>query len=152
MDLLNIIAIICVVLLLVFGVLYFLGRKLESKQLESQNLLDSMAQTATILVIDKKKMKLKDAGLPKIAYENAPKYMRLMKLPVVKAKIGPKVMTLMAEGNVYKQLPVKSECKVVLSGIYITKIIKGGVLDEKEIKKRTKANQKAAKKEAKKAK
>lgn len=149
MDLLNIIVIICIILAVILGVLYFAGRKLQTRQMESQKLIEATSQTVSILVIDKKKMKIKDTNLPKMVYENTPKYMRFLKLPIVKAKIGPKIVTLMADGAVYKQLPLKSECKVVLSGIYITKIIKGAVLDEKEIKKRTKANQKAAKKAAK---
>ena len=75
-----------------------------------------------MLVIDKKKMKLKDAGLPKIVYEQTPKYMRRAKVPIVKAKIGPKVMTLIADAKVFDVLPVKTEAKVVVSGIYITEI------------------------------
>ncbi len=149
MDLLNIIVIICIILAVILAVLYFAGRKLQTRQMESQKLIEATSQTVSMLIIDKKKMRLKDAGLPKVVYENSPKYMKWMKLPIVKAKVGPKIMTLMADGNVYKQLPLKSECRVVLSGIYITKILKGAVLDEKEIKKRTKANQKAAKKAAK---
>ena len=83
-----------------------------------------------MLVIDKKKMKIKEANLPKIVYEQTPKYMRWAKVPVVKAKIGPKVMTLMADERVFQALPVKTEAKVVISGIYITEIksVRGGAV------------------------
>ena len=52
------------------------------------------------------------------------------KVPVVKAKIGPKVMTLIADGRVFDSLPVKTEAKVVISGIYITEIksVRGGAI------------------------
>ncbi|MFV0239373.1 MAG: hypothetical protein ACK5H4_04945, partial [Lacrimispora sphenoides] len=103
-------------------VLYFLGRKLEKRQVEQQQALEAAAQSVSMLVIDKKKMKLKDAGLPKIVYEQTPWYMRRTKLPIVKAKVGPKVMTLIADAKVFEVLPVKTEAKVVVSGIYITEI------------------------------
>lgn len=67
-------------------------------------------------------MKIKEAGLPKIVYEQTPKYMRWAKVPVVKAKVGPKIMTLLADEKVFQMLPVKTEVKVVVSGIYITEI------------------------------
>ena len=70
-------------------------------------------QTVSMLVIDKKKMKIKESGLPKIVYEQTPKYMRWAKVPVVKAKVGPKVMTLLADERVFASLPVKTEAKVV---------------------------------------
>ena len=87
-------------------------------------------QTVSMLVIDKKKMKIKDSGLPKMVYEQTPKYMRWAKVPVVKAKIGPKVMTLIADGRVFDSLPVKTEAKVVISGIYITELksVRGGAI------------------------
>lgn len=91
-------------------------------------MLDAAAQTVSMLVIDKKKLKLTQAGLPKMVVDQTPKYMRWTKVPVVKAKIGPKVMTLIADARVFESLPVKTEAKVVLSGIYITQIksVRGG--------------------------
>lgn len=90
-----------------------------------------------MLVIDKKKLKLKEAGLPKIVYEQTPKYMRWAKVPVVKAKVGPRVMTLMADERVFAALPLKTEAKVVVSGIYITEIksVRGGVIPQAPKKK-----------------
>ena len=94
-------------------------------------------QTVSMLVIDKKKMKIKDSGLPKIVYEQTPKYMRWAKVPVVKAKVGPKVMTLMADERVFASLPVKTEAKVVVSGLYITEIksVRGGAIPQAQRKK-----------------
>ena len=84
--------------------------------------------------------------------DQTPKYMRWAKVPVVKAKIGPKVMTLIADAGVFESLPVKTEAKVVLSGIYITQIKAFGevpslLLQRKGIFarfKRTSSNSKAA--------
>lgn len=127
---LNIILVIFIILIAVLAVLYFLGRKLEKRQVEQQALMEASAQTVSMLVIDKKKMKIQDANLPKIVYEQTPKYMRWAKVPVVKAKIGPKVMTLMADERVFEALPLKTEAKVVISGIYITEIksVRGGAI------------------------
>ena len=110
---LNVLLVILLILVVVLAVLYFLGRKLEKRQVEQQQALEAAGQTVSMLVIDKKKMKLKDAGLPKIVYEQTPKYMRRAKVPIVKAKIGPKVMTLIADAKVFDVLPVKTEAKVV---------------------------------------
>lgn len=67
-------------------------------------------------------MKLKESGLPSIVIENTPKYLRRSKVPIVKAKIGPKIMTLMCDSNIYNVIPVKKEVKATVSGIYITAV------------------------------
>ena len=118
------IAMIVIIVILVVAciVLYFLGKKAEKKQAEQQEQLDAVAQTVSMLIIDKKKMKLKEAGLPAVVLENTPKYLRRAKVPVVKAKVGPKIMTLMCDGRVFEVIPVKKEIKAVVSGLYITGI------------------------------
>ena len=64
-------------------------------------------------------MKLKDAGLPAVVLEQTPRYLRSSKVPIVKAKIGPKIMSLICDMAIYDQIPVKKEVKAVISGIYI---------------------------------
>ena len=127
---LNVFLIILTIVVVLLAVLYFVGRRLQKKQAVQQEQMEAAKQTVSMLVIDKKKMKLKDAGLPKIVYEQTPKYMRRAKVPIVKAKIGPKVMTLIADAKVFDVLPVKTEAKVIVSGIYITEIksIRGGAV------------------------
>ena len=111
--------VILVVLIAAVVVLYFLGRKAQKKQAEQQEQIEAYKQTVSMLIIDKKRMKLKEAGLPKMIVDNTPKYLRGSKIPVVKAKIGPRIMTLMCDEKIFPLLPVKKELKVVLSGIYI---------------------------------
>lgn len=118
----NILIVILVILIIVLAVLYFMGRRLQKKQDESQAQLDAMAQTASMLIIDKKRMKIKESGLPAVVISQTPWYLRRSKVPVVKAKVGPKIMTLIADEKVFEQIPVKKEVKVVISGIYITAI------------------------------
>ena len=102
--------------------LYFFGKKQEKKQAEQQEQLKAMAQNVSLLIIDKKRMKIKEAGFPSVVLENTPKYLRRAKVPVVKAKIGPKIMTLMCDEKIFPLVPVKKEVKAVISGIYITEV------------------------------
>ncbi len=127
---LNVLLVLAIILTVALVFLYYFGRKMEKRQVEQQAMLDAAAQTVSMLVIDKKKMKLKEAGLPKMVYEQTPKYARWAKVPVVKAKVGPKIMTLIADAKVFEALPVKTEAKVVVSGIYITQIksVRGGAI------------------------
>ena len=131
-----ILIIFTVVVIAAFGVLYFFGRRMQKKQESNQAQMEAAAQTVSILVIDKKKMKMKEANLPKIVLDQTPKYMRGTKVPVVKAKIGPKVMSLICDAKVYDIIPVKKEVKAVISGIYIMDV-KGlrGNLEQKPVKK-----------------
>ncbi|HIW84058.1 MAG TPA: hypothetical protein H9873_07040 [Candidatus Dorea gallistercoris] len=114
--------VILAVLIIACIVLYFLGRRAQKKQAEQQEQLDAVAQTVSMLIIDKGRLRLKEAGLPAIVVENTPKYLRRSKVPVVKAKVGPKVMTLMCDSQIYPLIPVKKEVKATVSGIYITAV------------------------------
>ena len=117
---LIIMLVILAILIIAVIVLYIMGKRAEKKQAAQKEQMDAMAQTLSILVIDKAKMRLRDAGFPSAVLENTPKYLRRTKVPVVKAKIGPKIMTLMCDAQVYPLIPVKKEVKAVISGIYIT--------------------------------
>lgn len=128
---------ILVVLAVALAALYFFGKKQEKKQAEQQEQLKEAAQNVSLLIIDKKRMKIKEAGFPSVVLENTPKYLRGAKVPVVKAKIGPKIMTLMCDEKIFPLVPVKKEVKAVISGIYITEV-KGirGPLEVKTEKKK----------------
>lgn len=114
--------VIAVILLIVLVGMIFLGKRMQKKQDAQQEQLEAAAQQISMLVIDKKKMKLKEAGFPQFVIDNTPKYLRRSKVPVVKAKIGPRIMTLMCDGAVFEQIPVKKEVKATVSGIYITAV------------------------------
>lgn len=121
--------VIIAILVIALIALYFFGKKAEKKQAEQQEKLDAVAQNVTMLIIDKKRMKLKEAGFPAVVLENTPKYLRRSKVPVVKAKVGPKIMTLMCDATIFPLIPVKKEVKAVVSGIYITGVkgLRGGL-------------------------
>lgn len=112
--------IIAIVLIVAVIVLYFLGKKAEKKKAEQDEQIAAAAQSVTMLIIDKKKLRLKDAGLPAAVVEQTPKLMRHTKMPIVKAKVGPKVMTFISDASIYERIPVKKEVKATVSGLYIT--------------------------------
>ena len=129
--------VILVVLIIALVALYIFGKKAEKKQAAQREQMEAAAQVISMLIIDKKKMKLKESGLPASVIENTPKYLRRTKIPVVKAKIGPRIMTLMCENKVFEVLPVKKEVKAVVSGLYITEIksVRGGAIEPPQKKK-----------------
>ena len=122
MSTVNIVLLVILAVLIVgLIVLYFLGKKAQKKRDEQEAQLAANAQTVSMLIIDKKRMRLKDSGLPQVVIDQTPKMMRHSKLPIVKAKVGPKV-SLIADEAVYDLIPLKKEVKATVSGIYITKV------------------------------
>ena len=127
---LNVLLVLVLIAAVVLGVMYYFGRKMEKRQVEQQSMIDAAKQTVTIIAIDKKKMRLKDTDFPAEALAQTPWYAKRVKVPVVKVKIGPKIVTMIAEEKAFLQLPLKVEAKVVISGLYITdvKSARGGLI------------------------
>ena len=114
--------VILAVLIVAIIALFFVGKKAQKKQAQQQEQINANKQTVSMLIIDKKKMKLKESGLPQAVIAQTPKLMRGSKLPIVKAKIGPQVMSLVCDEKIFESVPVKKEVKAVVSGIYITDV------------------------------
>ena len=134
-----IVLIVLAVIAVILGLLYYFGKKAQTKQAAQQEQMEAMKQTVSMLIIDKKKLRMKDSGLPQMVIDQTPKLMRRSKLPIVKAKIGPKIMSLVADESIYDLIPVKKEVKAVVSGLYITEV-KGlrGPIENKDEKKKKK--------------
>ena len=128
MSVWTISSIILLVLIAIVGFLYYQGNKLQKKQAEQREQMAENSQNVTMLIIDKKKLPLKDSGLPPMVIEQAPKRYRRSKIPVVKVKMGPRIMNMMTDEEVYDQIPIKTEVRAQISGIYITgiKSVRGG--------------------------
>ena len=129
--------VILVILIAALIGLYFFGKKAQKKQEEQQAQIEATKQTISMLVIDKKRMPLKESGLPQMVIVQTPKIMRRSKLPIVKAKVGPKISILIADEKVFDVIPVKKEIKAEVSGLYIVGV-KGirGSLETKPAKKK----------------
>ena len=118
--------IVVLIVLLVLGILLVVlsifGNKMQKKQIAQKEMMKEAAQLVSMLVIDKKMMKIKEAGLPKQVLEQTPKRFRNSKLPIVKAKVGPQTINLICDDGIYDDLPTKCEVKAMVSGIYITEV------------------------------
>ena len=112
--------VVLVVVAIVVAVLYFLGKKAQKRQAEQEEQIKAHTQTVSMLIIDKKMMKIKDSGLPQMVIDQTPKLMRGTKLPIIKAKVGPQIMTLVCDAKIFDKVPVKKEVKASVSGLYIT--------------------------------
>ena len=119
---LNVLLVILLILVIVLVVLYFVGRRMQKKQAAQQEQMEAAKQTVSMLIIDKKMMPIKESGLPQMVIDQTPKLMRRSKLPIVKAKVGPRIMTLVSDASIFDSIPVKREVKAVVSGIYIMEV------------------------------
>ena len=133
------IVLIVVAVLLIGAIvgLYFLGKSTKKKQEAQQQQIDAAKQTMSMLIIDKKRLKIKESGLQQAVIAQTPKLLRGTKLPVVKAKVGPQMVTLVCDEKIFDMVPVKREVKATVSGIYLTGV-KGlhGALPKPEPKKK----------------
>jgi len=119
---LIVLLVILVLIAVVLVILYILGKRTQKKQAEQQEQMEAAKQTLSMLVIDKKRLPLKESGLPQMVIDQTPKLMRRTKLPIVKAKVGPKIMVLVADEKIYDLIPLKKEVKAEVSGIYIMSV------------------------------
>ena len=137
----NIVLIVLGVIALVLVILYFLGSKLQTKQANATKTMQQMSMVVSLLVIDKQKLRVKDSGLMKQVQDAIPAYIRWRKFPIVKARVikatiagGAQVMSFICDPKVFKIMPVKTEVKVTIAGIYITKLHSAKGVDLSKLK------------------
>ena len=109
----TVLVVIAIILVVLMAIMYYYGKKLSIEEAIA-------------------------ADLPEAIKEQTPFYLKWQKLPVVKAKIGPRMMTLIADPNVFEQLPKGKECKCSISGLYIRgiKSVRGGSIPKAPEKKK----------------
>jgi hypothetical protein len=118
--------ILAVVIGLLVGGYFFLKKRMQKKLDTQKELVEHHKVTTTILVIEKRMDKINNANIPKGVIEQIPKIYKLKKVPIVKAKIGPQVMDLLCEEDIFNKLPEKKTVNVELAGIFIAGILKSG--------------------------
>ena len=140
-NVLNIILIILAVIAVILVVLYFVGSKLQTKQAAASKTMQQMSMTVSLLVLDKQKCHVKESGLMKQVQDAIPAYMKWRKLPIVKARVikaniagGAQVMSFICDPKVFKIMPVKTEVKATIAGIYITKLHSAKGVDLSKLK------------------
>ena len=114
--------IVIVVALAIMFVLYRVGDKLHKKQSAQREQMVEAAQPMNMLIIDKKMLPMKDAGLPKMVMEQTPKRYQKAKLPIAKVKVGPQIMNMICDDAIFDELPTRGEEKAMVSGIYIISV------------------------------
>ena len=137
----NIVLIVLGVIAVILVILYFLGSKLQTKQANADKAMQQMSMVVSLLVIDKQKLRVKDSGLMKQVQDAIPAYIRWRKFPIVKARVikaniagGAQVMSFICDPKVFKIMPVKTEVKVTIAGIYITKLHSAKGVDLSKLK------------------
>lgn len=143
MSILRIIAIILIIIVVVLIILYFVGTKLQQKQANAVKTMQDTSMNISLLVLDKKKLHIKDAGFGKQVINAIPVYLKWRKFPIIKARIikanvagGAAVMSFICDPKVFKIMPTKTEVKVTISGIYITKLLSAKGVDLSKINKK----------------
>ena len=127
----DILIIVSIILAVAVCVIFYVGKKNYAKNIEAQSFINQYKMVTPILVIDKRYEKPSEQNLPKNIYEKLNKTAKLRKMPIVKAKVGPQITTLLCDKNIYDNLAVKKTVKVELAGIYISNIVGLNLEDNK---------------------
>ena len=137
----QVVLIVLAVIAVILVILYAVGSKMQAKQANTQKAMQQMSMTVSLLVLDKQKCHIKDSGLMKQVQDAIPAYMKWRKFPIVKARIikanvagGAQVMSFICDPKVFKIMPVKTEVKVTIAGIYITKLHSAKGVDLSKLK------------------
>ncbi|MBR0147468.1 MAG: hypothetical protein IJM25_12515 [Eubacterium sp.] len=117
-----ILGIVAAVLVIAMVVLYIVGNRMQKRQLDQKEQINAAAQPVSMFIIDKKILPIKDAKLPKVVMDQMPKRYQKSKVPVVKAKVGPQVTTLICDDAIFEDVPKHGEVKAMVSGIYLISV------------------------------
>lgn len=149
MTVLQIILLVLAIVAAILVGLYFLGTKMQEKQVKAEKAMKQNEMTLSLLIIDKQKLKPKDSGLQKAVIDSIPAYMKWRKIPVVKARLikanfagGAQIISLICDDKVFKYLPTKTEVKAVVAGMYITKLLSAKGVDVAALKEAEKKKKK----------
>ena len=114
--------IIAIVLVGVFFGVKFLRKRFKNRIEQQKTLVDQHKRTISIFVIEKKKAKITDANMPKMVVDQIPAIYKLKKMPLITAKVGPQIVTLLCEDKIYDQIPDKKNVTVDIAGIFIAAV------------------------------
>ncbi|MBN1498565.1 MAG: hypothetical protein JW982_00280 [Spirochaetes bacterium] len=115
-----------VVIIIISVVIYFIRKRLAARVKEQKAMINQHKMNANIFVIEKKHAKMSDANMPKQVLEQMPKLLKFKKMPLVTAKVGPQVVTLVCDEDVFKKIPERKNVNVDLAGIFIAEIKQTG--------------------------
>jgi len=124
--------IVIIVLAIVLAVVYSLSRKNYKKVIEAEDFIKANKQVASIFVIDKRYEKPTEKNVGKLIYEKLENSAKRRKMCMVKAKVGPQIVTLICDKNLYDIITPKKTIKVELSGLYIVNIVGVNLANKKK--------------------
>ena len=101
---------------------FFLKKRMEEKVSLQKDLVDQHKIATSILILEKRMDKVNNANIPKSVIAQIPKIYKFRKVPIVKAKIGPQVMDLLCDEDIFNKLPERKSVNVELAGIFIAGI------------------------------
>jgi len=123
LDIWSILGIILLVLLITAGILFLLYKKfVVPKMKKYDDMMKEHKTTMSIFIISKSKGKLTDENIPKSVIDQIPKLYRGRKFPLVKAKVGPQIVTLIADDRIFDKIPVKKMVKADIAGMYLVDV------------------------------
>lgn len=122
---------------------YFLNKWAGRRASQQQEMVEQHKQTVQLYVIDKKKDKITNANFPKAMADQMPRLSKMMKMPLVKVKIGAQIMTMLCEKDAFEALPVKKTVTVEIAGAYIVSM--KGMKTKLQMAEMRKARRKGAK-------
>lgn len=128
----DIIIIALIVVAALLAGAYYLNKKTMRRMIQAQDFIDQNRMTVQAFIIDKKQEKPSATNLPKAVFDQLPKMAKMRKANLVKAKIGPQIVTLMCDKPVYEVLPVKKSLKVDIAGMYIVSVTGMNLADKKK--------------------
>lgn len=117
-----ILLVILAITIIAFIAISIWGNKMQKKADASEEEMKAGSQLTSMLIIDKKRMRIKEAGLPQMVIDQTPKYLRRSKVPIVKAKVGPQIRNFICNEKIFDLVPIKKEVKAEINGLYIIDI------------------------------
>jgi hypothetical protein len=119
------IALVLALIVAGFFLYRFIKNKLQKRMNDQQEMVNHHKVPASILILEKRRDRIQNANVPKSVLEQVPKIYKLKKMPIVKAKIGPQVMDLLCDEEVFDKLPERKTVRVEMAGIFIAAVKQG---------------------------
>ncbi|MEA4815370.1 MAG: hypothetical protein VB120_00705 [Lachnospiraceae bacterium] len=127
----DIILIVIIALIGILALLYIYNRKNTEKLVHVQDMVKQNKMTVSMFVIDKKIQRPTPQNLNKTVFESLPRSAKIRKLPMIKAKIGPQIVTLITDKSIYNIITPKKTVKAEIAGMYIIGIVGVNLADKK---------------------
>lgn len=128
----DIFIIVAVVIAVVVFAVYKLSSRNYKRSIEAEEFIKANKQVASIYVIDKKFAKPTENDFSRQVFDQFNNTMKRRKMCMVRAKVGPQILTLITEKNVYDVLVPKKTVKVELSGLFIVSVVGVNLADKKK--------------------